>query len=109
MSVDDRLNKIIVVQNDLNDKMQAMQQMHERFGSRDGGGSGPVDDRVSRLEGRVDKVIDELGGVKVNIATLTERVSHLPSKGFIVTTTTAALALVAAIAVFADNIKAALG
>lgn len=56
----------------------------------------------------MDKVGDELGEVKVNIATLTERMANLPSKGFIVTTTMAALALFAAVVLFADNIKAAI-
>ncbi|ESZ88342.1 MAG: hypothetical protein Q27BB25_04525 [Blastomonas sp. CACIA14H2] len=64
---------------------------------------------MSRLEGRIDKVGDELGEVKVNVATLTERIAHLPSKGFIVTTTMASLALLAALIVFADNIKALFG
>ena len=82
----------------------------KRFGDASGGGgSGPVDDRLNRLEGRIDKVGDELGEVKVNIATLTERMAHLPSKGFIVTTTMASLALMAALIVFADNIKALFG
>lgn len=67
-----------------------------------------MEDRVNRLEGRIDKVVDELGSVNVSIATLTERVAHLPSKGFIVTTSTTALALLAAIVIFADNIKAAI-
>lgn len=85
------------------------EDLREIRGGSGGGGSGPVDDRVNRLEDRMDKVGDELAGVKVNIATLTERMAHLPSKGFIVTTTMASLALLAALIVFADNIKAVFG
>ncbi|KPF76745.1 hypothetical protein IP68_02295 [Blastomonas sp. AAP25] len=106
MAIDDRLSQILKAEREIRFMHAEIKGVGTDSGS---GGSGPTDDRVTRLEGRIDKVADELGDVKVNIATLTERVSHLPSKGFIVTTTTAALALVAAIAVFADNIKAAFG
>lgn len=105
MGVDDRLNLIFR-------QTAELRAMHEEWRASQGdsgGGSGPVDDRLNRLEGRVDKVSDELSGVKVNLATLTERIAHLPSKGFIVTTTMTSLALIAALVVFADNIKAAIG
>lgn len=106
MAIDDRVNQILTAQKEIG----AMYAELKRFGEGDGGGgSGPVDDRVSRLEGRMDKVGDELAAVKVNIATLTERMAHLPSKGFIVTCTMAALTLIAALIVFADSIKAAIG
>ncbi|MFN3819928.1 hypothetical protein [Blastomonas sp.] len=65
-----------------------------------------MEERVSRLEGRIDKIVDELGDVKVNIATLSERVSHLPSKGYINTTIIGSLAAVAALVGFADQIRA---
>ncbi|WP_446325498.1 hypothetical protein [Blastomonas sp. CACIA14H2] len=105
MPVDDRLKQILSGQAEL----RAMHEEWRAHRGSSGGGSGPVDDRVSRLEGRIDKVGDELGEVKVNVATLTERIAHLPSKGFIVTTTMASLALLAALIVFADNIKALFG
>lgn len=106
MAIDDRVNQILTAHREVG----AMYAELKRFGDASGGGgSGPVDDRLNRLEGRIDKVGDELGEVKVNIATLTERMAHLPSKGFIVTTTMASLALMAALIVFADNIKALFG
>jgi len=106
MAIDDRVNQILTAQREVG----AMYAELKRFGDASGGGgSGPVDDRLNRLEGRVDKVSDELSEVKVNLATLTERIAHLPSKGFIVTTTMTSLALIAALVVFADNIKAAIG
>lgn len=106
MAIDDRVNKMLRAEEAVREMLADLKRFGDVSG---GGGSGSLEDRVNRLEGRLDKVVEELGGVKVNIATLTERVAHLPSKGFIVTTTTAALGLVAAIAVFADNIKAAFG
>lgn len=105
MAIDDRVNQILTAQREIG----AMYAELKRFGDANGGGgSGPVDDRVSRLEGRIDKVGDELGEVKVNLATLTERVAHLPSKGFIVSTSMTLLTVIAALVVFADNIKAAI-
>ena len=46
---------------------------------------------------------------RVAAAVLTERVAHLPSKGFIVGSTLTALAFLTALIVFADRIKLALG
>ena len=106
MAIDDRVNQILTAQREIG----AMYAELKRFGDANGGGgSGPVDDRVSRLEGRIDKVGDELGDVKVNLATLTERVAHLPSKGFIVSTSMTLVTAIAALFVFADNIKALFG
>lgn len=77
-------------------------------GGGNGGGSG-LDARVARLEGRIDKIGDDLGTVKVDIATIKENVRHLPTKDFIVTALTATLTVIAAIAVFLDKIRVALG
>lgn len=87
--------------------------MHEELRSfssgSGGGGYGPLEERVNRLEGRIDKVSDDLGDVKINLATLTERVAHLPSKGFIVSTVVGGTGFFAALVLFADQIKALLG
>lgn len=106
MALEDRYQQMFAMEKELRSRLA---DLRDHGGTSSGGGSGPVDDRLNRLEGRVDKVGDELGEVKVNLATLTERVAHLPSKGFIVTTTMASLALIAALVVFADNIKALFG
>ncbi|MDK2757535.1 MAG: hypothetical protein KYX66_12445 [Blastomonas fulva] len=103
MTIDRRFSDLLSAQSEL----RAMHEDLRRFIEHGGGsGSGPFDSRVSRLEDKMEKVVGELGDVKVNIATLTERIAHLPSKGFIVTTSATALALLTAIIVFADNIKA---
>lgn len=73
-----------------------------------GGGDG-MDGRLEKLEGRIDKIDDRLRSVEVNLATLTERVAHLPSKGFIVSTFLTAGSILSAVILFADQIKAAFG
>lgn len=61
-----------------------------------------VKQRLTGLEGRV-------GGVEINLATLTERVAHLPSKGFIVATVVGVGAVLAALSLFPVQIRAFLG
>lgn len=46
---------------------------------------------------------------ETGLATLTERIGHLPSKGFIVSMVAGGLALLAAIIAFADSIRAWIG
>lgn len=65
--------------------------------------------RMDGVEGRLEKVDDRLRGVEVGLATLAERVAHLPSKGFIVSATLTTLLAVAAFSVFGENIRALLG
>ena len=65
--------------------------------------------RISRLEAKMDKVDERLGKLEVAVAILTERVAHLPSKGFIVGSTLTALAFLTALIVFSDRIKVAFG
>lgn len=75
---------------------------------KDGDGGGISDDmerRVTTLEGKVDKLIDRATAVEVNLATLTERVAHLPSKGFIVGCTVTTLAAMAALIAFGEKLQ----
>jgi archaellum component FlaC len=58
------------------------------------------------LSGMKDDFKSDVEGVKVQLATLTERVNHLPSKGFIVTATLSSLSAIAALIMFQDHIKA---
>ncbi|AKM09851.1 hypothetical protein AB433_07430 [Croceicoccus naphthovorans] len=77
-----------------------------------GGGDGTfdgMDHRVSRLEHRLDKLGDGLGEVEVKLATLNEKVSHLPSKSYIDTRLLIMLAVIAALVAFADKIQAFFG
>lgn len=83
------------------------------------GGGGTSDDmegRVAKLEAHMEVVRADMGAVKkdvgdirVNVATLMERIAHLPSKGFVVTATSTTIALLAAVSIFGDRIKALFG
>lgn len=73
--------------------------------SGDGGsGRGQMEQRLNRLEERMDKVDDRLRGVEINLAKLTERVGHLPSKGFIVGATMGGVAFITGIMIFLERI-----
>ncbi|QQN73154.1 hypothetical protein [Croceicoccus sp. YJ47] len=101
MSLDNRLAEIHSTQAEL----QRMQEQILNGGNGSNGGSG-MEIRVARLESQLDKVGEQMTGVRVNLATLTERVGHLPSKGFIVTANLTAIALIAALLTFGDKICA---
>ncbi|KQY34164.1 hypothetical protein [Rhizobium sp. Root483D2] len=82
----------------------------------DGGNNGGMEKRMDALEKRFDKIetkFDSLqkdfGDVRIQIATLVERVAHLPGKGFIVTATISALALFSALMIFKEKIALLLG
>jgi hypothetical protein len=89
-------------------------------------GGGPFDGmeaRVARLEADVGHIKTDITDIKqavrglqdnvtalrIDAATLTERVRHLPTKGFIVTATTATLVLIGALVVFQGNIQRLFG
>ena len=72
----------------------------------DGGTFDGMEERVRRLEQRADKAADDIAEVRVSLATLIERVSHLPSKGYIDARLIGMLAAIAALTLFADKIKA---
>ncbi|ARU02994.1 hypothetical protein [Yoonia vestfoldensis] len=77
-----------------------------------GGGGGTFDgmeQRVDRLEAKMDLIDGRLRGVEINLATLSERVAHLPSKGFIVTAVVSVGAVLGSLTLFADRIGAMLG
>lgn len=99
MAIDERLNEIRVIQGEL----QQMQQEWRRTGggSNGGGVDGMIDRRVTRLEDQYDKLREDSTKIQTQLATLTERVAHLPGKGYIVTalaTTVAVLSGIAALA-----------
>lgn len=78
-----------------------------------------MEPRVAVLETKMDQVCKEVGDLKnavagidgrlrsveIGLATLTERVAHLPSKGFIVAATATTLALLTALIVFQGHIQ----
>lgn len=77
-----------------------------------GGGGGTSDDmepRIAKLEAQMESVRTELGRlapVPVDVATIKENLRHLPTKGFVVTTTSTAIGLLTAVIIFADKIRA---
>ncbi len=81
-----------------------------------GGTSGGMESRVAKLEAHVETlrsdvsaIKKDVGDIRVGLATLIERVAHLPGKGFVITATTTTIALLTAVIVFGDKIRSLLG
>lgn len=76
----------------------------------DGGGtSDGMEPRVAKLEAHMEHVRADLAKLAVlpeRLARLEEKVSHLPSKGFIVTSASASIVLLSAVITFADKLRA---
>ncbi|KMS59999.1 hypothetical protein V474_07895 [Novosphingobium barchaimii LL02] len=51
--------------------------------SQGDGNDGGMERRINTLEGKVDKLVDRTVAIEVGIATLTERMAHLPSKEYL--------------------------
>lgn len=68
-----------------------------------------LETRMDRLEGRMDGIDGRLRGVETGLATLTERVAHLPSKGFMVTGFILALTVMTGLITFADKLQSLVG
>lgn len=65
-----------------------------------------VETRLTSLDGRLGRIEDKVDAAGREVATLTERVAHLPSKSYIGIGLVALLAGVAALTAFADKIQA---
>jgi hypothetical protein len=81
-----------------------------------GGTSDGMDARVARLEAHVEVLRADVADMRVGLATLTERVAiltervaHLPGKGFVISSTTTAVALLSGMIVFGEKLKALVG
>lgn len=100
MAIDQRLN-------DIQNAQAELRAFAEEFRShRDGGGDGGgMDQRLGRLEAQYDRLTDRVGEVEKGLATLTERVAHLPSKGFIVNALLVSLAVTAALIAFGEKLQ----
>lgn len=84
-----------------------------------GGTSGGMEPRVAKLEAAAEHIQKDIGDIKSDVrdfrnaittlngstATLTERVAHLPSKGFVVTAAVTALTVTAALIAFQGQIQ----
>lgn len=79
-------------------------------GNPPGGGMDPwqtsVESRLTSLDGRLGRIEDKVETTGRDMATLTERVAHLPSKSYIGVGLIALLGGVAALTAFADRIQA---
>lgn len=81
--------------------------LRDRQPLQSGGGGGtfnPMEARVSKLESQFEKLNDKIDELRIDVAILKEKVSNLPSKGFIVTATVSALAFFSALILFKDAI-----
>ena len=105
MSLDNRLLEINARQREL-DAMLAETKAMRYSNDGSGGGGSAVDARLTRLEGQYDKLRDDNVAIRESLATLNERVAHLPSKEFIVKVVGGALAIIAALATFAEKLQA---
>lgn len=105
---------------DYRDASQLADLVADRLKGGGGGGtSGGMEERLARLEVRMDHTTEALrelkdgftslrgdvGGLQVDVATLKERVAHLPSKGFIVTTVTSVGAVLAFLITFGEQVR----
>lgn len=73
------------------------------------GNGGGMEARVAKLEAHVEHIREEIGklsSMPTNLAIVTTRVDHLPTKGWMVTTLGVGLAVIAALTAFADKIQA---
>lgn len=72
-----------------------------------GGSSGGMEPRIARLEAQMEHVqgaLLKLSDVPANLATLIERVAHLPTKEYLVKVTLGSLAIIAALVTFSDKL-----
>jgi hypothetical protein len=81
-----------------------------------GGDSTGMEPRIAKLEAHMEHVLADtsqlkadVGKMRVDVATLVERIAALPSKGFIVGVVVAGLGAFGALSVFAANVRALFG
>lgn len=107
MSVVDRLQETLTELKRLRDEQRSGPDPLQGGGGS--GTSGGMEARLAKLEAQMDAVKADLGkmaSLPVDVARLDERVKHLPGKGFIVTATSTSVALIAALVLFADKLRA---
>lgn len=95
---------------------EVRRRLRDRDTLPNGGGGGNFDGmepRIAKLEAHMEQARSDITEVKRDmrdvrerLIRLDERVNHLPTKGFIVTSLMAALALITAVVAFQDKITA---
>ncbi|WP_375290895.1 hypothetical protein [Qipengyuania sp.] len=99
-------------------RTEELERKFDQFEQRTGGGNGGggMDQRIGRLEGQVDRIGDKLDRLNDRVrdqgetlAALSRDVHHLPSKGFIVTSTALTISLLTGILLFGDRLLALVG
>lgn len=83
-SVDDRLNRIVQKEQDLQARER---ELMERSGGGGGGGKDPGDQRISRLETQFDKLaekldkqVDAISTVKTELAAIKTKLDFMPTR-----------------------------
>lgn len=86
-----------------------------KAGSGDGT-SNSMEARVARLEAHVEilradstATRADVADIRLSLATLGERVAHLPSKGFVVASNLSALTFFSGVILFGEKLKALIG
>lgn len=68
-------------------------------------GVGHIKDALMALKNDARELARNVTDIKVGLATVTERVNNLPTKGFVVSVVLAALAVIAALFVLQGNLQ----
>jgi hypothetical protein len=95
---------------------RAAEQARQRKGGEGGEPPGALEARVAKLEAHVEilrsdvsALRKDVGDIRVSMATMTERVAHLPARGFVITATTTTIALLSGLIIFGEKLKTVLG
>lgn len=103
MGVDERYRQSLT---ELSSARERLRDAGHLSGSDGGGTSDGMEQRVGRLERQQEQLAKDLTDLRVAVATLAERAAHLPGKGFTVTATSTTIALIGALVLFADKVRA---
>lgn len=92
------------------DQSGLIESLQRQLKAGNGGGtSDGMEPRIAKLEAQMEAVrsdLSRLANLPADLATVKENVRHLPSKGFVVTATSTSIALIGAIVIFADKLRA---